>query len=169
MKKKLSLFISMTLLLFILTSCGKSLEESISEGLTESLLNSQLEDGASVDIDGDTVVVEGEDGESYSYGGTEWPTSDVAKLIPKLKSGTVTYVMESEDYAMVTVEEVTSDDFDDYVEDLKDEGFTEEVTTMNSDGTSYYYASDSDGNNVATSYTEDDSSVYIQISAYVEE
>ena len=169
MKKKLAIFICMSLLLFTLTSCGKSLEDQISEGLTESLINSQLEDGASVDIDGDTVVVEGEDGESYSYGGTEWPSSDVAKLIPKLNAGTVTYVMESEDYAMVTIEEVTEDDFVDYVSDLEAEGYTEEVTTMNSDGTKYYYAADTDGNNVAASYTEEDNSIYIQISAYVEE
>jgi len=53
-----------------------------------------LEDaGVDADIDGDKVVIKGEDGQELTIGEGEWPSFDLAKSIPEFKGGKIVSVM----------------------------------------------------------------------------
>lgn len=103
------------LLLTALVGCG--VQEKIAEKTTEKLIEGIA--GGQVDIKGDQVTVKGKDGETFTVGGTDWPTSDMAKAIPKFTKGEVSSVLEVENGMMVTVEGVEASDYEDYLKKSK--------------------------------------------------
>ncbi|HWQ58862.1 MAG TPA: DUF6591 domain-containing protein [Clostridia bacterium] len=149
MKKILAILI--VLMLLVSFAGCKKIGEKIGEKITENILENAS--GSDIDIDGDTMTVQGTDGSSTTIGGTEWPDSDLAKKIPELKKGTVSYVMESTDYLYVTVDSVEEQDAKDYIEEVK-ASFTVDPYEMTYDGGFSYTAKDDSGLNISVSYTE---------------
>jgi hypothetical protein len=115
-----------------------------------------LEDagGGDVDIDGDKVTITGENGETLTTGGNEWPKSELAKSVPEFKEGTITAVLDSSDYVMVTLESVKEADAAAYYETVKEE-FTQEPFEANADGSISFGAKNADGIGVTLQYTEE--------------
>lgn len=117
--KKIMIMILMMLLVVSLVGCGakKKMEEKIGEAITEKMFEEA--GGGDIDIDGDEITITTEDGESVIFGKTEWPTSDLAKSIPELKSGEVISVMETDGYLMISLEETSQKEFADYLDQIK--------------------------------------------------
>lgn len=136
--------------LLLLSLCGCNLKKKIGEKIAENILGDAS--GGDVDIEDGTLTIEGEDGETTTFGGTEWPKSDLAKSIPEFKDGTVTYVYESTDSVMVNLEEVDAEDAQAYAEGIK-EDFSVDPYEINSQDGFTYGAKNDDGLNITIYYT----------------
>ncbi len=160
MKKLFAALIAL-MMLVSLTGCGvrQKIGEKVAEGVTEKLL--EKADGVGdVDISEDKVTIKGDDGESVTIGGTEWPTSDLVKNIPEFKKGQVASVMESEGYVLIALESVNEDDFKDYIETVKKD-FKDEPFEMSSGDGIAYSAKNADGINVMLSYGDESATITI--------
>ncbi len=135
MKKFLALFLTFTLA-FSLVGC-KSPSEMAGEKMAEKILESAM--GAKVDIDGEKVTFETEDGVELAFGGNEWPTDKLAKDIPKL-DGNVTYVANSDVMCMIVVEKISSGEFEKYLEKVKNAGYTNNEVSFSDSYTKTYIA-----------------------------
>lgn len=151
--RKILIYFFMFMLAMSLVGCGKrkSLGDRAGEALAEKIIKEA--GGGDVDIDGDVVVVKGEDGEEAIFGETDWPTSDLAANIPKFESGKVVTVMEMNDSLLVFLEEVPQNDFMDYFEEIK-ENYTEESYEMKSED-SVTYGGSKDGIGVSLIYSNE--------------
>jgi hypothetical protein len=131
-------------------------KENLEQKAGEALAENVLEDagGGDVDIDGDKVTITGENGETLTAGGNEWPKSELAKSVPEFKEGTITAVLDSSDYVMVTLESVKEADAAAYYETVKEE-FTQEPFEANADGSISFGAKNADGIGVTLQYTEE--------------
>jgi len=119
LKKLILLLLILTLTCIVAAGCGAKdkLEEKAAEKLAEEMLEqSGAED---VDIDGDKVTIKGEDGEEVTFGGSEWPKSDLAKSIPEFSKGKFASIMETSNYLMISFEEVKEADAVAYIEKNK--------------------------------------------------
>lgn len=79
--KKILIGLLAFVVVFSLTGCGvrEKLEKKAEEEFTEKILE---EAGAGdVDVDGEKITIKGESGEEVTFGGGEWPTSELAKSI----------------------------------------------------------------------------------------
>jgi len=148
--KKILIYLFIFVLAFSFTGCGQKekLEKKAGEKLTEKVMEKA---GVDVDIDGDKVVIKGEDGEEMTIGENEWPTSDLAKSIPKFKVGKVAAVMETSDSVLIYVDEASKEDITDYMDEIK-KTFTEDSYDMSSDGNVTYGAKNSEGIAVMLTY-----------------
>lgn len=137
-----------------LVGCGvkDKLDEKVAEEFTEKIIESA--GGGDVDIDGDTVVFKGEDGEEVIFGSTEWPSTDLAKNIPELNKGTIVAVMASNDSMFITLEDLSEKDFADYQDEIKKE-FTEESYSVTAEDIISYGAANDKGINVTLTYSLD--------------
>lgn len=119
MKKFIVILLLLGLVCFTAVGCGA--KEKLEEKAAEKLAEEMLEQGGAedVDIDGDKVTIKGEDGEEVSFGGGEWPESDLAKSIPEFSKGKLASMMETSNYLMVSFEEVDEADAAAYIEKNK--------------------------------------------------
>lgn len=85
------------------------------------------------------------------YSELEWPDSAITKVIPKPKSMVGKITLETGDSIMVDIANTSDEDYDDYVEECKDMGYTEDYTTM--DG--MYTASNSNGYDIVLQLNDD--------------
>lgn len=128
--KKTVVVLMVTLLSFLVTGCGikEKIEQKAAEKIAETIVEQALSDGnTKVDIDGDTFTVKGEDGASFTLGGTQWPDID---YLPEFKKGEI--ISSTNDGAgnvMIIIEEVEQQDYQDYVAKIKKD-FTEENNEM---------------------------------------
>ncbi len=152
-------FAILMVLLMLVALAGCNIKQKIAEKITEGIL--EQSGAGDVDIDGDSMTVTGEDGEEVTLGGTEWPDSDLAKLIPEFKKGTVSYVMQSEGYLYITVDEVSQDDAEDYVDSVKND-FADDAYESSYEGGFSYTAKNADGVSVSVSLA--DGSLLIMVS-----
>lgn len=162
MLKKIIMLLLVLGLVVSVSACG--LGEKAAEKAAEKAISNST--GGNVDYnskDG-TVTVKDDEGNSATLGGTDWPSGDAAKLLPKFTVGTIVYVMDSNDYSWITIDEVKKSDFDSYVKKLQSAGFTVDQYTMTSDGYDMYTASDSKKNAVSASYDEENKELTITIS-----
>ena len=153
------IFAILMVLLLLVSLFGCNVKKKIGEKITEGIL--EQSGAGDVDIDGDAMTITGEDGEQVTLGGTEWPESDLAKLIPECKKGTVSYVMQSDGYVYITVDEIDPDDAKAYADSVKKD-FSVDPYEMSYDGGFTYTANNADGINVSVSYS--DSSLLIMVS-----
>lgn len=121
------------LLVMSLAGCGvnEKLENKIEEEFTENILE---EAGAGdVDVEGDKVTFKGESGDEMTFGGGEWPTSELAKSIPEFEDGVITSVVDSLEAVMITLESVKKEDASTYMKSIKDK-FPQESYEATMDG-----------------------------------
>lgn len=132
MKKSLSWILALVLL-FSFTGCGakQKLEEKVNEKVFEAV------GGGKIDIDGDKFTIKGDNGETATFGDKEWPTSELAKLIPEFKNGTVNGVLESADSVVITLDSVKEEDVAPYWETIKKDFPSEEYEMVSSGFISY--------------------------------
>lgn len=131
--KKLCLFTLICLLVFSLVACsspGKITDENPDSEST----------GDNYRPDGGTVTYEGESGEEVNIGGNEWPTDMIAEDLPKLNAGEVSAAYNSANACMITVDNVKKEQFEDYLEGIKDLGYTENALDISSGESIHYYA-----------------------------
>jgi hypothetical protein len=184
MFRKIKLLIIFAATLFLLSGCN--LEKKIEEGITEGILENATDDeDVEVEIDGDEITYsteegevtldeeggytfEGEDGEVMTVSGdNEWPEGLAAEKLPKFDKGVITTTMNLNDSCMLIIEEVEKKDYEEYVEKVKDEGFTEGVYESKSDELSAYGAYLDDNKTcIAVDYYTEESSM--SISLYIE-
>lgn len=153
MKKFFPVLLTLLMILsIVLAGCG--LKKKAEEAVAEKILSQA---GVNVDLDlkGDKIVVKGEDGEQLIIGEGEWPSSDLAKSIPKLSAGKVTSVIEASDSLNIMIEEITDKEFTDYLEEIK-ETFTENSFEASSDTGMMYSASNEEGIVVLLTYEKDE-------------
>lgn len=156
--KNIFILTILVIALLMLNGCGakQKMEDKLAEKIVETAL------GTDVDIDGEEVTFEGEDG-SVTFGSSEWPDSELAKRIPEFKDGKITSVVNSEAYVFIIMEEVDENDFKDYLNDVKSK-FTEEAYESKFEETIAYSASDTEGTAMIISYTTSDKTLSIQAS-----
>lgn len=144
-------FAILMVLLMLVALAGCNIKQKIGEKIAEGIL--EQSGAGDVDIDGDSMTVTGEDGEEMTIGGTEWPDSDLAKLIPEFTKGTVSYVMQSEGYLYITVDEVAQDDAKAYVDSIKND-FTVDSYDMSYEGGFSYSAKNADNISISVSFSD---------------
>lgn len=155
--KKVFISILAAILILSLAGCGikQKIENKVGEAVGEKVLEG-VTDGK-VNVDGDKVTVKGEDGTEVTFGGTEWPKSELLKDVPKFDNGKIISVSESEEIVMILIEEVEKKDFESYCEKIKN-NFTEETMSAEMDGTISYGGADGKGVYIQLVYSTSDSS-----------
>ncbi len=148
MKKILILVLAM-ILAYMLTGC-KSPSKIAAEKAGEKVLEKAA--GVKVDIDGEKMTVEGEDGTQMTMGGNEWPEDQMAKEIPKMGSGTVSYVLNSAEFCTIIINEVKEKDFEKYLTEVESAGFSAEKAEYSDDANSIYIAQNDKGISLQFNY-----------------
>lgn len=151
-RQKIILLLSALALLLPLAACGagKTLSERAGEALAEKAIENA--GGGDVEIDGSEVTVRGENGEEVTVGGAEWPKSGLAVSLPRFGGGTVTAVLDSADYLMITLESVSEADAAAYFETVK-KAFDQESYEVQSEDGVTYGAQNGEGTGVALYYS----------------
>lgn len=147
--KKIFLFLFMFVLMISLVGCGA--KEKVAEKAAEKILQDA---GVEADIDGDKVVIKGEDGQELTIGAGKWPTSDLAKNIPEFKGGKIISVMEADDSLFIMIEDISGEYFTAYLDEIK-KIFTEEAFKMDTETGMMYAAENSKGLSVTLTYEKD--------------
>lgn len=162
MFRKIVVILISTLIMLSLVSCGVSdkVNEKISEEVTEGVLDKAVGGDADVEIDGDKMTIKGKDGE-FTIGGTEWPDSGAGALIPKFKKGTLVSSMNTETACVIALEDVEKLDFERYLEELKEIGFTKDPVEFNMDSTQSYTASSDDSSKISVTYDSESTGMSI--------
>lgn len=78
----------------------------------------------------------------------KWPTSKIVKLIPTPKSTIGKISSESSDYFSVYIGETSKEDYNTYVDECLEKGFTVDYKRSET----YYYADNSDGYHISVDY-----------------
>lgn len=165
MLKKLLALLVVVLMIVALSGCSirEQINKKIGEAVTEGIVN-QFTSGADIDIDGEEIVIKGEDGEEVTFGATEWPKGEAADLLPPLRGGTVSSVMNSEKYCMIIVNDATESDYNDYVQAVQNAGFSESPFTMDSEDGLYFGASYNETTSAAITFSGDSGEMTIVVS-----
>jgi uncharacterized lipoprotein YehR (DUF1307 family) len=159
MKKNLILLFALVLVLSF-AGCGikGKIQDKVGEAIGEKVIEG-VGDGK-VDIDGDKITIEGDDGTEVTFGGTEWPKSDMAKNIPKFKNGNVISVVESQEAVQINLEEVSKKDFESYLNQIKKE-YTENAFETTSEELISYGADNGKGVGIMLYYGDEAVSITI--------
>jgi major membrane immunogen (membrane-anchored lipoprotein) len=181
MTKKLCLITFACVLLLLLSGCN--LKEKIGENITEGIIESASDGDVDVEIDGDEVtyttdegqavinnedgfVMETEDGTIVlSEGDNEWPVDQAAAYIPELKAGTLTYIFNSPESCMLSVEETTKDDYEVYEKEIIDAGYTVDKVESSAEDMELYSASSEEGVIVTISFVPSESILQVTVDA----
>ena len=143
--------IGLLILLLALSIAGCGAKEKAAEKAAEKILQGA---GVDADIDGDKVVIKGEDGQELTIGAGEWPSSDLAKSVPEFKGGKIASVMEANDSLFIMIEEISEEDFMAYLDEIKG-SFAEGTYEMNTGTGMMYMAANSEGLSVTLTYEKD--------------
>lgn len=165
--KKLSVFLSALLLVAALVGCGAS--EKAQEKAAENAIEDALGDDVQVDIDGDKYTYEDKDGNKMEVGGTEWPSDAAAEFIPKFEKQPVTACTIMGNVYLIDIENVAQKDYENYLQAVKDAGFTESVFSFGETGYDQYQAGDGKGNGITLSYEVEAKKLQIMGTAAEEE
>jgi hypothetical protein len=155
MKRVLIVFLALVL---VLSFAGCGAKEKAGEALAEKIMEEAGD--VDVDIDGDKITIEGEDGEVVTFGETEWPTSNLAKSIPEFKEGKIVSVVEANDSLMIGIEQVRKEDFTKYHEEIK-EDYTVDAYDATFEGSVTFSGSNADGIVVNLYYVEETFSIIV--------
>lgn len=164
MTKKLIAVVCVLLLAVSLGGCfiREQINKKIGEAITEGILDQAIS-GGDIDIDGDKFVFKGDDGEEFTIGGGEWPKGRAADLLPSLHAGTISSVMNSETYCLIVIADTSESDYNSYLQDFQNAGFSQNTATLDSDGMLYYYASYDDLTNGTLTYSRETKEMTIMV------
>ena len=163
--KKISIILSVLFILSLsFTGCGaaEKAEKKAAEKITEKAIENAIGGDADVKIDGEKYTVDYGDGAKMEIGNAQWPTEGPALEIPKLNKGVVISVITVENVCNISIEKIKKEDFDSYLQTVKDDGFTENVVNM-SEGDSgiMYMAETKEGQSISLTYTTDSETLNI--------
>lgn len=99
------------------------------------------------------------------YDEITWPTSAIAQLLPvpeDLSNGVIS--SDREDYLSVYLGKLSKDDYQSYVEQCKEKGFTVDYSSSDD----YYFANNSEGYRLSVDYDADRRMMDVSVSAPVE-
>ncbi|HNW03853.1 MAG TPA: hypothetical protein PLP20_05405 [Oscillospiraceae bacterium] len=140
-------------LILVLAGCGKEkVTEEINEAAEEAVINGALGGDATVDIDGDQYVFEDSEGNKTTVGGAEWPTGVSADMIPKFEKGDQTSSVVTDQFCSLQFENVEREDFDAYLETVKNAGFTQQTVEATIDTAIYYQAELDESKSISLTY-----------------
>lgn len=169
------------LTLVLLSGCN--LKQKIGENITEGIIEKATGGEVEVEIDGDEVTYQTEEGETVintddgfsiqSEDGTsilsgseyEWPTEQAAAYLPKLDVGTVTYILNSDTSCMVSIENVTKEDYQGYKEAIAAAGYTKEKFESSAEDFEMYSGSAENGIIASVMYTPSASALQVTLDA----
>lgn len=142
MLKKISVILLSIFVLLTLASCGvrQSLDEKIAEKVTEGVINKATGGEANIDIDKGELTLKGEDGEKITFSESKWPKGEAANLIPEFKKGKIVTSANSDKACTIMIEQVEEKDYKQYVEELKERGFTNDAAELSSGSSQSYGA-----------------------------
>lgn len=164
MVKRILAIILVLVILFTLGACGirKKVDEKISEKITEGVVSKITGGKADIDFDKGGLTIK-EDGQEVTFGGSEWPEGKAANLLPKLKKGNITSVISSNNLSMITIEGIDEKVFKEYIEELKDKGFENDISEFSDNSTKSYYATLDENAYVQVIYSVEDKSINISV------
>lgn len=131
--KKLFLVTLICFMVFSFAAC-----KSPDEVVEDDTIKESAEEDFSLGDDG--FNYEGESGEEVNVGGNKWPTDMIAEHMPKLDAGEVTASYNSPDSCILTVNNVKKDQFEDYLDEVKNSGYTKNPLDISQGETIHYYA-----------------------------
>ena len=166
--KKITIFLLALAFILSVSGCGvtEKVQEKAAEKATEKAIENATGGNAKVDINGDKYKVDYGDDNSLEIGGGKWPTGDSADIIPKFDKGKISSVINTKEGCIIDIDEVEKNDFDSYLQTVKNAGFTKDTTNMNSDSNSVYMATAGNGKSIILSYTPEEK--HLQISGALE-
>lgn len=151
--------------------------EKVSEEYFEEYVNVLKDSGFTVDVEKDSTGFTAYNkegyrvniicwGESFSidvdppkaFTELRWPKSEIAKLMPVPKSTSGKIEWEASYGFVIYVGETSLDDYNDYVDECIDLGFTEDYQR----GDDYFYADNEDGYHVSVKY-EGNNTMFVRI------
>ncbi len=147
--KKTAILALILLSVCFLPGC-KSPSEVAAEKAGEKIIENAT--GNKIDIDGDKMTIEGEDGTQITMGDNKWPTDKLAKEIPQMEKGTVYYVANTDDFWTIMLNEVKESDFEDYLAKVESAGFSAEKTVYSDAANSIYTAKNDKGISIQLNY-----------------
>lgn len=164
MKKIIVIFLVIIIVLS-LGACGirKKIDEKISEKITEGVVNKITGGDANIDIDKGEVTIKGDGGEEVTFGASEWPKGKAADILPEPKEGKIISVMNSDNVCVIMLEEVEEKTYKEYIEELKDKGFINDVYECSDELGASYYASLNENTHMQVSYTSGEKILSISI------
>ena len=133
------------LLLCALAGC-KSPGEIIGEKAAQNIT------GGEVEVDGDKVTIEAEDGLQATIGGGDWPADQMGEKIPRLESGKVAFVANADVTCTLIIGEVAQKAFEEYLAKITDAGFTAEELGYSDDVNRMYLAQNAAGVAITLNY-----------------
>lgn len=163
MFKKITVLLLCILMMLSLASCGvrQSLNEKIVEKVSEGVVNKATDGEIDIDLKGEEVSLKGKDGENVTIGSTKWPKNGAAQFIPEFKKGKITSTINSENGCMITLEEAAEKDVNAYIDEIKELGFTNDVTEFTSGTAENYSASKDENELINILYDSEGKELYI--------
>lgn len=171
MLRKTKIVIYIVTAMILMSGCH--MKEKIGENITEEVLDSAAGDEADIDIedgeftvtdeeggeltvtDEEGMVFEGSDGSVvYSGGDYEWPDGQAADYLPKFDGGKITYILNSAQVCIITVEETKLEDFDNYVSVVKENGYEKDISESSFDDLQMFSANAEDGIQISISFAD---------------
>jgi hypothetical protein len=153
------LLVVVCLLVSVLPLGGCGIKKKAERAVTEKIVEKAL--GDNVDIKGDTVTVTGENGAVVTFGGGQWPETELAKKVPKFTKGNIVTSASEEDSMTVFMGDVKAEDFEAYLAEIK-KTYTQDAFESKNDGVIVYGGSDGEIT-VAVNYVTADGAMGITV------
>lgn len=187
-KKLLSkkICIVLVVLLGVLLFSGCNIKEKIGEKIVEGVFEKAVGDEVDLDIDGDEVTYkteegemtfdsengitfEGEEGKTVIYTDvSEWPEDMAASYLPKIKDAEISYLLNSDKYCMITVDNIDNEKYADYLEKVKDKGYSKDKFESTADDLNMYSGSSEEGVVVTLYYVPSSKSLQLTVEVKTE-
>ncbi|HZJ58140.1 MAG TPA: DUF6591 domain-containing protein [Clostridia bacterium] len=166
MLRKLIILSICIAVLLSFVGCGykRKVEEKLANKITEGILDKVAGNNTNVNIEDDKITIEGEDGSKLAIGSSEWPEGKAADLIPEFKRGKIASTMDMGASCTIIVDDVERKDFDEYLQVIKDKGYTKDSMDMSTEELISYFASyEKDKSTISLGYTMETKEMMISI------
>ncbi len=128
-------------LLGTLASC-----KMITDGILKGIFGKDIEVGEG------GITIKDKDGD-ITIGGGKWPKGKAADNLPEFKHGKIISIVNANDSLMVLVEDVKENQYRDYVQQVKQKGYTEEQEEYEVQGYSLSYVASKGNAKVGVVYS----------------